>query len=303
IWYQPPSSLISVKVDEPTVIRAAFDIQVLPGYAENTEHYYLREKESGTEVPITNAELSEDYYTVTLTLGSEMTPEIVHTLAALDVYNSLGGNSCIPDPTGGCMYPSTFDFTLIPIAVYLQGFDVACVPAGVELTWRLSRLEEDVHFSVLRRFAAGSAYVQLPNDDILRDDLTFTFVDDEVELGESYVYRVDYVLGEETGLLFETEAVQTPVLPLTLHQNVPNPFNPVTEISYYLPTAGDVLLEVYDVAGKRIATLVRGREEKGRHIVNWQGADDTGRAIASGIYFYRLRAGKEVISKKMVFLR
>jgi hypothetical protein len=149
----------------------------------------------------------------------------------------------------------------------------------------------------------GGEFEELGYVAIERTSDAYTCIDTYAEPGESYVYRVDYVLGSETGLLFETDAVQTPAAPLTLHQNVPNPFNPATEISYYLPVAAEVLLEVYDVTGKRVATLERGRREKGLHVVTWQGIDDAGRSAQSGIYFYRLRAGKEVTSKKMVLLR
>ena len=151
--------------------------------------------------------------------------------------------------------------------------------------------------------AQTGAFVVQPEEYLEREGLRFVYRDASCLPGESYVYEVAVETGSGTQILFVTDAITTPAARITLHQNVPNPFNPVTEISYYLPASSDVLLEVYDVTGKRIATLVRYREEKGLHVVNWQGTDGAGRGAASGIYFYRLRAGKEVISKKMVLLR
>ncbi len=89
-----------------------------------------------------------------------------------------------------------------------------------------------------------------------------------------------------------------------LHQNSPNPFNPATLIAYYLPIAGSVRLDIYDVNGTLIKKLVNTRKTDGRHHIEWDGTNDTGRAVAAGIYFYRLIAdGSIVDTKKMVLLK
>jgi flagellar hook assembly protein FlgD len=105
-------------------------------------------------------------------------------------------------------------------------------------------------------------------------------------------------------VLFETGAVSTPAMPLTLRQNHPNPFNPSTTIEYYLPEAAVVTLDVYSADGKLVARLARGeRQERGTHTVCWSGLDGQGSAVSSGVYFYRLQAGKETLSRKMVLMR
>jgi len=125
-----------------------------------------------------------------------------------------------------------------------------------------------------------------------------------VEPGTTYRYRVNVAAESGARLLFETEAISTPEMPLTLHQNHPNPFNPSTTILYYLPAASTVTLDVYDSTGKLVARLFdRAMQQKGTHSVEWQGADARGRAVSSGVYFYRLTGGKETISKKMILLR
>jgi len=83
-----------------------------------------------------------------------------------------------------------------------------------------------------------------------------------------------------------------------LSQNYPNPFNPVTEISFNLPEVVDVKLEIYNVLGQRVTTLVNGLTEAGIHSVTWDGSD-----VASGIYLYHLQAGNFVETKKMVLLK
>ncbi len=91
---------------------------------------------------------------------------------------------------------------------------------------------------------------------------------------------------------------------LRLAQNAPNPFNPRTEIRFALPEAGRVDLAVFDLAGRRVRRLIEGqRLEQGEHSAIWQGRDDAGRALASGVYLYRLEAGPLSATKKMTLLQ
>ena len=96
-----------------------------------------------------------------------------------------------------------------------------------------------------------------------------------------------------------------PALPprIVLEQNFPNPFNPRTTISFTLGEPVSVDLSVYSVAGRRIATLLSGPQAAGRHEVTWQGRDDGGVDLASGLYFYRLDGGAVTITRRMVLLR
>ncbi len=89
-----------------------------------------------------------------------------------------------------------------------------------------------------------------------------------------------------------------------LEQNVPNPFNPTTEIRYTVPAGGGaVSLQVFDVAGRLVSTLVDERQAGGRRAATWSGRDDGGRPVASGIYFYRLTVPGFVETRKMVPLQ
>jgi len=99
-------------------------------------------------------------------------------------------------------------------------------------------------------------------------------------------------------------AKPTPV-PLTfaLEQNHPNPFNPTTTISFSVPTAGRTNLDVFNVLGQHVRCLLDDDIEAGAHSIVWDGKDGDGHSVASGIYLYRLRAGKAVESKKMVLLK
>jgi hypothetical protein len=88
-----------------------------------------------------------------------------------------------------------------------------------------------------------------------------------------------------------------------LEQNVPNPFNPTTTIRYTLPQASDVELAVFGVDGKLVRVLQSGAKPAGTFAATWDGRDDSGRSVASGVYFYRLRAGSFNETRKMVLLK
>ncbi len=107
-------------------------------------------------------------------------------------------------------------------------------------------------------------------------------------------------------LLVDTAPVYQPELfyPVSffLDQNYPNPFNPETTIEFALPEAVDVKLEVFNVLGQRIKTLMDERLEPAEYRVIWDGSDRNGSRVASGIYFYRISAGRFVKTRKMILL-
>jgi len=96
-----------------------------------------------------------------------------------------------------------------------------------------------------------------------------------------------------------------PLIPenFALSQNYPNPFNPTTSIAFALPEATHVEIAVFNIVGQRIATIAQADYPAGEHSVVWNGRDDDGRTVSSGVYFYRIKAGDFVDSKKMVLMK
>ena len=88
-----------------------------------------------------------------------------------------------------------------------------------------------------------------------------------------------------------------------LGNNYPNPFNPSTSIQYALPQDGNVRLAIYNALGQRVRVLVDQALPAGRHEVVWNGKDDHGKTLGSGIYFYRLEIGRIALSKKMLLMQ
>ena len=90
---------------------------------------------------------------------------------------------------------------------------------------------------------------------------------------------------------------------VSLFQNNPNPFNAATKISFYLPEKSDVKLEVYTIDGKRVRTLASGEFNMGMHTLVWDGTDDSGEEVPSGVYLYKLTAGKVTRTMKMMMVK
>ena len=88
-----------------------------------------------------------------------------------------------------------------------------------------------------------------------------------------------------------------------LFQNYPNPFNPETIIEYYLPQSATIRLEILNLLGQKVRTLVASQKLAGNHWTVWDGKDDSGREVASGVYFFVLKTQNFVQSRKMLLIR
>lgn len=88
-----------------------------------------------------------------------------------------------------------------------------------------------------------------------------------------------------------------------LMSNYPNPFNPETTIPFSLAKTGDATLRIFNIAGQQVATLIDGKQVQGYHVVRWNGRDDAGVTLASGIYFARLDAGSFSQTRKLILLK
>ncbi len=88
-----------------------------------------------------------------------------------------------------------------------------------------------------------------------------------------------------------------------LRQNYPNPFNPTTTISYSLESRGFVEISIYNVRGQRVRTLVSYEHDAGSHKVVWDGKNESGKGVSSGMYFYKMTSGDHVSARKMLLLK
>jgi len=94
-----------------------------------------------------------------------------------------------------------------------------------------------------------------------------------------------------------------PVVATELHGNYPNPFNPETTISFSVKDKGHVKVNIYNVKGQLVKTLVNDNMNAGKHTIVWNGRDNAGKAVSSGVYFYKMSAGKYSSTKKMIMMK
>ena len=132
------------------------------------------------------------------------------------------------------------------------------------------------------------------------------FIEQATTLGRHWINlsRNIEVVGDPNTAVTESYAASLPES-FTLDQNYPNPFNAETMIRYALPTAVDVELSIFNLAGQQVATLVEGAREAGTYTVRWDGRDDDGRELASGVYLYRLQTGngQQMETRKLALIR
>ena len=89
----------------------------------------------------------------------------------------------------------------------------------------------------------------------------------------------------------------------TLHQNFPNPFNPITSLRYDLPEQAQVTLTIYDLIGREVAQLINTTQDAGYRSVKWDATDMHGKPVSAGVYLYQIQAGEFVQTRKMVLLK
>jgi hypothetical protein len=191
-----------------------------------------------------------------------------------------------------------------PIATFLQAFAVRLEGIGAaRLEWTVSGDCENFRVS---RSAEGGFFTRIASiaADPLQDAYSYT---DNTILGLSgsdVIYRLEAVFIDQSTEILAEQTVAVPRAELALHQNYPNPFNPGTVLSFILPERASVTLDIYDVSGRLVRRLVNGEEmAAGPREVFWDGANDAGRSVSSGVYYCRLTAGKVTVTRKLVLTR
>ena len=208
------------------------------------------------------------------------------------------------------------------IAVSLQDF-AELKGYGLSVSYDpqlLSFVGTEVENSILGTGEFAEGHV-VANKDGLVSLVAYGDVGTEGDLGLNLVFRslreiedsyIEILNGELRDGNYGLNSLDTPVSVriqtrpevYALRNNYPNPFNPETTLKYDLPDAGDVKLEVYNMLGQVVRTLVNERQTAGRYAVQWDATNDRGQSMSSGIYFYRVQVGGEFTDvKKMLLLK
>ena len=200
-------------------------------------------------------------------------------------------------------YPYLRIFNTYPKLPPVKGLEATIINNHVVLTWQApaGATSSFIGYHVFR------------NDDALLDELIndLYFIDSSLENG-IYLYKViaEYSEGVSEPIEIEVEidfvSVTEVIKPKEMTQlkgNYPNPFNPETTINFDLANDSSVLLEIYNIKGQKINTLVNSDFRAGSHNVVWSGIDDNGSSVSSGIYFYRMTTDEHSAVRRMILMK
>ena len=188
-------------------------------------------------------------------------------------------------------------------AIELNSFTASTIKKGILLEWEHNNLPIDyIGFNVYRSINPKTDYKQL-NISTLKEN---NFIDYNITNDITYYYK----LGELNNSGVETmyppiSILYNSHLPLVyeLHQNYPNPFNPETTLRFNTPEDTHISLKIYNIKGQLVSTLLEKELKAGTHNINWNGTDQTGKPLPSGIYHYRLESDNYIDTRSMLLLK
>ncbi|MBN2001424.1 T9SS type A sorting domain-containing protein, partial [candidate division KSB1 bacterium] len=193
-----------------------------------------------------------------------------------------------------------------PVPVELAGFDISAFKNQISLTWSTATETNNLGFDIERRFKGDADYQKIgfvEGAGTTTKQQFYTFHDTAGDVGTVY-YRLKQI---DTGGAFQYYEKNIVVFPpdrFMLAQNFPNPFNPSTTIGYEIAGDGDRLaIDVYDLLGRYVRSLVRENSRAGYHTAFWDGRDEQGQIVGSGVYMCVLTCGTTRITKKMIKLQ
>lgn len=201
-----------------------------------------------------------------------------------------------------------------PLPVSLAAFSARQAGDYVRLEWKTLSEANNLGFELLRQTesdwtlcASYREHLHLRGQGTTNIAHTYAFLDETAQLGVAYRYKlrsIDFDGAIHDYAPIASVQIQSPQSELpsryALHQNYPNPFNPTTVIRYDLPKASAVKLELFDVLGRKVATLVNARQEAGAY---QYGLNSSTYNLSSGVYFYSLKANGFVLAKKLVLMK
>jgi len=201
--------------------------------------------------------------------------------------------------------------------VWLTDFNTSYIDENVTLNWTTAWETNNSGWNIYRSQTAifeeaiqvnidlipGMGTVTIPTDYVFIDDDDFT-------VGEVYWYWLEAVdMGGATFLfgpvIIIIEGVDTNEILNNYNNlsNYPNPFNPITNVSYSINETSKVTIEVYNLKGQLVKTLVNEVKDKGDHSVTWNGSDSSNKSVSSGIYLYKMKSNNFTSIKKMILMK
>jgi len=221
--------------------------------------------------------------------------DALHDLFTLDSHSPAAA------PNSACgQLIGAFGVGCGPVAVAISSFDAKTGDGVVTLHGTFTS-DLGVQAVNVYRGEGDASFIRLATITEI-DGSRFDYTDKSVAPGKAYRYQIGVTDGDGE-FMSAIQSVAMPALKTGVQQNYPNPFNPQTAIRFTLSSNERVELVVYDATGGVVRTLVNETRAAGNHDVTWDGRNNGGATVASGVYFYRFHAGKISETKRMVLLK
>jgi hypothetical protein len=210
-----------------------------------------------------------------------------------------------PDPSNNCD-ALTID---VDLPVELTLFQAISATGGVKVLWSTASETENAGFTIYRSSAWDGLYERINPELINGQGSTptrhnYEYLDKNVQLGSTYYYKLtdmDYQGRVESH--GPTAVTVSEPKTFQLQQNYPNPFNSETRIPFVLEESGAVRLDIYNILGQKIRVLVDAEMTAGEHVAAWDGLNDQGLALTTGVYYYVLQSLEGRQTRKMHLVR
>ena len=289
--------------DVGEAVTADFTFTIPEGQITNKESMVLLESDSDTDfsaatevvcTPVTDGPLTEMQFT-----GVSITDVMSYTIGSITSDN--------------------------PLPVQLSVFTATDTMDGVLISWRTEAESDNIGFNLYRSDTEDGTYTKI-NTKLIQGAGTdanpngYLFTDKDVVFGQTYFYyledidiagaksKSEAIKAETVDVVLTHRKVFEPMNEFRLMQNYPNPFNPDTWIPYELLTDATVIIRIYDVNGHLVRHLDLGKQKAGIYVYKeqaayWDGTDQTGQSVSSGLYFYTLEAGDFQAAKRMIIVK
>ena len=190
------------------------------------------------------------------------------------------------------------------VPVELTSFTANNIEDKITLSWATATEKNNQGFDI-ERSRDNKTFTKIgnvPGRGTTTDRQSYSYVDNSSSGGKLY-YRLKQI--DFNGSFSYSKTIEVTAVPLVfkLSQNYPNPFNPTTTIKFQLPKQERVVLEIYNTLGERVKTLVNNVKDAGYYKLQWNGTNNNNIKVSTGVYIYRLTAGQNVSTKKMLLLK
>ena len=247
---------------------------------------------SGYNVYRNNTLLNQSILTTNIFTDDNTTPAANYTYEVIAVYSD------------GESLPVAVSI-IVPLLAPPVNLIAKVVKGDIELNWEMP--VDILEFEVLLGFD-----IYRDNEPLNSEPIMDLFYNDVVTVEGIYTYKIIavYEQGQSESIEIEVNVIDitdTSDLPVNyideLICNYPNPFNPTTTIKFSTEKQGNVSIDVYNIRGQKVVTLLNGTLEAGEHSVVWSGFDESGRSVGSGVYFYHMRKDDFSEMKRMVLMK